>query len=96
MAQAQVSGYQTESYAPRERKPSAVELGPGGGVVELSDLSSENQALAQFGYKPVYTYPLIIGLQKIGKSVDGLWYSTTASLSAIQCHQTSAIPPERV
>jgi len=73
MAEAQVSGYQSHTAAPRERKFSAVELGPNGGVVELSDLSSENQALAQFGYKPVYTHPFHYCFAGNGKSVDRLW-----------------------
>jgi len=73
MAEAQVSGYQSQASAPRERKFSAVELGPNGGIVEMADLASEDQALAQFGYKPVYTHPFHYCFTENGKSVDGLW-----------------------
>ena len=49
------TGY--ESHSPHERKFSAVEMGPGGQVVELTDMNSEDQTLAQFGYKPVIIPP---------------------------------------
>jgi len=57
-ATAASSGFHSDASSPRERKFSAVEMGPGGNIVDMSDLSSENQALAEkFGYKPVYTHP---------------------------------------
>ena len=85
MAEAQVSGYQSQASAPRERKFSAVELGPNGGIVEMADLASEDQALAQFGYKPVYTHLFITVLQRMAS------LSTASGLSTISRHQQSII-----
>jgi len=44
--------------ATRQRKFSAVE-GADGGVVQLGDLNMDDQELAQFGYKPVYSTHLL-------------------------------------
>ncbi|GAB7337319.1 hypothetical protein MBLNU457_g2676t1 [Dothideomycetes sp. NU457] len=82
MEHAQVSGYHAESYAPRERKQSAVELGSGGGVVEMSDLSSENQALAQFGYKPVFKREFgFFATLSFAASISGCFATITTTFS---------------
>jgi len=48
----------TGQAAGRRKSSAVVELGSSGSsrdVVELDDLSGEDQTLAQFGYKPVQT-----------------------------------------
>lgn len=52
------AGYESPESAPQKRKYSTVELGEDG-THDLSSLSSENQALAEFGYKPVHDNPFL-------------------------------------